>query len=275
MKKQSAVWVVLMFCLIAIEGIAQSSAAIEVRRLSISDTKTTNLIFPYPIKSVDRGSRDVLAQKASDVENILQIKAAGPGLTETNLTVMTADGRLYSYLISYSNQIPDLNVVVTNGVQADAELVVFSPDATNDKVRAAAAKVIHKKAFITSCNVRSYNMQLSLDGIYVEGDKIYFQVKLKNDSWIDYPIRQLRLFLKDNKNGKRTTVQEIELAPTYILGNQKIVHNRSEHRLVVALPSFTIPDQKRFILQVQEANGGRHLKLDIKSKHLVKAWRVF
>lgn len=275
MKKQSAVWVVLMFCLITIEAVAQSSGVIQPQPLSICDSKTTNLIFPFAIKSVDRGSRELLVQKASDVENVLQVKAAGPELMETNLTVMTADGRLYSYLVNYSTHVRDLNIVVEINASEDKAPVIFGTDATNDKVREAAARVIHKKTAIKSCNAYKYDMKLSLEGIYAESDKIYFQVKLKNDSWIDYPIRELRLFLKDNKNGKRTTIQEIELQPLYLLGNQKIVHNRSGHNLVIALPSFTIPDQKRLILELQEANGGRHLKLAIKNKHLIKAWRIF
>ncbi len=48
---------------------------IEPYPLKITRNKTTNLIFPYAIKSVDRGSADVLAQKAKGVENILLIKA--------------------------------------------------------------------------------------------------------------------------------------------------------------------------------------------------------
>ena len=61
-------------------------------RIEIGYVKTSNLIFPSAIKSVDRGSSWVLAQKAPGVENILQIKAAQPNFKETNVTVVTADG---------------------------------------------------------------------------------------------------------------------------------------------------------------------------------------
>jgi len=54
--------------------------------------KTTNIIFPYSIVSVDIGSRDVLAQKAKGVENILQIKAARDSFPQTNISIITADG---------------------------------------------------------------------------------------------------------------------------------------------------------------------------------------
>ena len=44
-------------------------------RISISYEKTSNVILPFAIKSVDIGSAAVLAQKAQGVENILQLKA--------------------------------------------------------------------------------------------------------------------------------------------------------------------------------------------------------
>jgi hypothetical protein len=60
---------------------AQNSAAsdytqIRPEPLTIAVGKTTHLIYPFAIKSVDRGSRDILVQKAKGLENILQVKAA-------------------------------------------------------------------------------------------------------------------------------------------------------------------------------------------------------
>lgn len=80
---------------------------IDPMPLEITDTKTTNIIFPQAIVGVDRGSRDVWAKKANGVENILQIKAASNKLIETTLTVVTGDGKLNSFLLRYS---PDPSV---------------------------------------------------------------------------------------------------------------------------------------------------------------------
>src|SRR5881275_3044240 len=73
-------------------------------RIDIGYNKTSNLIFPYAIKSVDKGSADILAQKASGVENILQIKAGEQNFKETNLTVITANGQFYSFIVNYSDE---------------------------------------------------------------------------------------------------------------------------------------------------------------------------
>jgi len=63
--------IVLLF--ISGTSFSQTSAAkfqttiIEPYPLQITTTKTTNLIFPYAIKSLDRGSLNLLVQKAKGV----------------------------------------------------------------------------------------------------------------------------------------------------------------------------------------------------------------
>ncbi len=105
MKKISAVMVTGIFLVLTSintfsqEAIPGNVSAIEPFHLAISFYKTTSLIFPYAIKSVDRGSKDVLVQKAKGVENILQVKAAKPNFKETNLTVITGVDFTHGYLI--------------------------------------------------------------------------------------------------------------------------------------------------------------------------------
>jgi conjugative transposon TraN protein len=272
MKRQSVIGVVLMIIsFLPALGFGQS-VYIDPTRIAISDHKTTNLIFPYPIKSVDRGSRDVLVQKAEGVENVLQVKAASGGFAETNLTIMTADGKFYSYLVVYTSRPSELNLKIEGSAES---LVVFDAEGTTEKIHQAASLVLNKKRIIHNSKVRSYQVELSVKGVYVQDDQLYFQVGLKNDSWIDYPIRQLKFFIRDTKKGKRTTVQEIELEPVFKLGDTKVIHNRSQQTVVFTVPSFTIPKSKKLLLQMQEANGGRHLQLKISNKQLIRAWRVF
>lgn len=272
MKRHSVVETLMMvISFLPALGFGQS-VSIDPGRIAISNTKTTNLIFPYPIKSIDRGSRDILVQKARGVENVLQLKAASGQFAETNLTVMTADGKFYSYLVGYSYSPSELNIQVKS---VEEPLVVFDPDGTTDRVHQAARLILHKKKVINSSKVRFYDVELSLKGIYVQDDKLYFQIGLKNDSWIGYPIRQLKFFVRDTKKSKRTTIQEIELEPVFKLGDTKVIHNSSEQTVVFAVPSFTIPASKKLLLQMQEANGGRHLQLKISNKQLIRARRVF
>lgn len=96
--------VISIFISVVISSATIASAQqVENKSLTISYNKTTSLIFPFSITSVDRGSKDVLAQKARGVENVLQVKAGRKDFSETNLTVITADGVLHQFMVTYSD----------------------------------------------------------------------------------------------------------------------------------------------------------------------------
>ena len=65
--------------------------AVAQQPLVISTDKTTALIFPFPIKYVDRGTKDVLVQPVKENEKILLVKAAAKQFGETNLSVITSE----------------------------------------------------------------------------------------------------------------------------------------------------------------------------------------
>src|SRR3954447_10378262 len=82
--------------------------------LSVTYNKTTNLIFPYAVQSIDRGSKDILVQQPKGTENIVQLKADKADFSQTNLSVITIDGKLYSFTVDYGVQPSELNIIVQN-----------------------------------------------------------------------------------------------------------------------------------------------------------------
>ena len=75
----------------------------QMSSLEISKDKTTSLIFPFAIKHVDRGTKDILVQPVKEADNILLVKAATENFRETNLSVVTDDGSVYSFLVNFEN----------------------------------------------------------------------------------------------------------------------------------------------------------------------------
>ncbi|MBS1524723.1 MAG: conjugative transposon protein TraN [Bacteroidetes bacterium] len=277
MKKISAVWLTGILCILTIfKGIGQTlpetkAALIEPFRLAITYNKTTNLVFPYAITGVDRGSRDILAQKAIGAENVLQIKAGKMGFTETNLTVLTADGGLYAYTVDYSDAPANFSYVFKKAGITDKPVAVFAKDATTDVIRKEADLVAVKEPTLKKPYDENFDITLSVKGIYAHADVIYFQLLLKNSSSVGYDVQSLRFFIKDQKRVKRTAEQEVDLTPVYVSGNVAGIPAGSEQRIAVALPKFTIPDKKYLDVELMEKNGGRHLSVRIKNKLLVKA----
>jgi conjugative transposon TraN protein len=277
MKRIRAVWVLGIFlAFINFKSFAQDAktALIEPYRLALTFSKTTNLIFPYAIKSIDKGSRDILVQKAIGVENVLQVKAAKPNFAETNLTVVTADGSLFSYVLNYADKPTGINIKVQNAQLKPESVAVFTKDATNDLIQRSAEKISLKRKSANGPNDVANGTSIAIKGLYVQDDVLYFQFALQNYSALNYNIKLFRFFIKDKKKSKRTASQEIEINPIYILGNTDVIRSNSEQVVVVAVPKFTIPDKKVFIVQMQEQNGGRNLQLEIRNKEIFKAWRV-
>lgn len=244
--------------------------SIEPYDITIAYSKTTNIIFPHAIISVDRGSKDVLAQKAKGVENILQVKAAKMGFLQTNLTVVTADGKLNSFIVEYADHPSVLNISL---VGSESKGTIFlSPENVNQaeiQRYAKAASVSRKK--VRGIGDKDFGIGFQMNGLFIQNDVLYVRVSIENESNINYDIDQLRFFIRDQKKAKRTATQEIEVSPVFVYNDTDKVEGQSANTIVFALPKFTIPDKKYLAIQLMEKNGGRHLELHVKNKTIVKA----
>jgi len=269
----------MLLVLLNVQAFAQSSSktnssVIEPYRLSITFYKTTNLIFPYAIKSVDRGSKDILAQKAEGVENVLQLKAGKKDFVQTNLTVITADGKLYSYILNYTDTPTVLNIRFDNTTAPKPEAFFSNVSLNKAEIKANADTIPTLEETIRGSKDKSYGMSLQLSGLYIKGDVLFLRLTLQNRTNINYDIDQLRFYIRDQKEAKRTASQELEIKPLYVRGNSSVIAGQTEKIFVYAVPKFTIPDKKYLAIELMEKNGGRHLKLKVHNKTIVQAKSV-
>jgi len=248
----------------------QSIKPILPQQLGVTYSKTTNIIFPQAIISVDRGSRDILAQKAKGVENILQVKAARDSFPQTNLTVVTADGRLSSFLVNYEGDPQILNLSISKAASTDK--ITLSPDNRNlADIDKFAAITLRSRDIGRSVNDESSGIRLRVGGFFIQDDIIYCRLQVVNETNIGYDIDQLRFFVRDQKKVNRTATQEVEIVPVSVKNNTEKIKPLSEQTMVFALPKFTIPDKKYLAVQMMEKNGGRNLEVSVKNKIIIKA----
>ncbi|MGA9638970.1 conjugative transposon protein TraN [Flavobacterium sp.] len=241
---------------------------VQLDTVAIAYSKTTNIVFPYSIKSVDRGSEDVLVQKAKNVENILQIKAAKYDFAETNLTVVTSDGQLYSFVLHYDEQQPLLNLVVPKSRYSMQENFTSDETKNEEELQSYAELSFFEKRKLPGVKDKKYEIKLQLNGLFIHENVMYYRIKIENHSNINYDISQLRFFIRDQKKAKRTASQEIEISPLYTYNKTETIEGKSEVCFVFALTKFTIPDEKHLAIQLMEDEGGRHLELHMKNKKM-------
>lgn len=252
---------------------------VEPYELQVTTNKTTSLIFPYSIKSVDRGSADLLVQEAKGIDNILRLKAARENFAETNLTVITSEGNLYSFIINYDKKPSLLTISFGADTLSDMDqreinkLAAIPESGTSEAGMISTAEKLLRisKSSVHGAKDRYYKMKLSLNGLFVQRDVIYCQIRCRNSSNIDYDVDMLRFYLRDRRRSKRTASQEIELKPLYIADNTTLIRGKTRAMCVVALPKFTIPDGKYLAIEMKEKNGGRNLLLKVHNRHIIRA----
>jgi len=277
--------IVLMTC-ISLNITAQTntfsrSAYIASYRLEVTYNKTTNLVFPAAITSVDKGSQDILAEKATGVENILRVKADIKDFSETSLSIITADGKLYSFVVEYAKQPSYLNINVAKISQQDSvvdhlpvnkEQLISSEPVINKSVLAMYSdSVIDKESNIHSIHRTNSKVNIALNGIYIHDDILFCRLSFKNNSSINYDIDQFHFYIRDKKTSKRTASQEIEMKALSIRGDTAVIKGMSKEQWIISLSKFTIPDNKYLSIEIMEKNGGRNLLLKVKNRHIMKA----
>lgn len=246
------------------------SKTIKPYSLTVTCYKTTSVIFPHAITGVDRGSKDVLIQKAKGAENILQIKAARESFPETNITVVTADGKLNSFLVNYAKEPPIINLQISKN--PDAGTVLLSPGKMNEaEIQSYAKRALKADKNVHGLHDNHFGIRFRLDGVFIHESAIYLRIGIKNQSGISYDIGQLRLFVRDKQQAKRTAVQEIEIMPLYTQNSTNKIPGNSESISVIAIPKLILADKKHLVIQLMEQGDGRHMELHVRNNHLLKA----
>ena len=237
-------------CWLFVSAMAQTS-------LCISTEKTTSLVFPFSILHVDRGTKDILVQQVQEAKNILLVKEGLKDFPETNLSVFTSDESVYTFQVYYQP-------VLTTWTY-------YLPANKKAKMATYASGILDNKRTLKGVRDNSWDIDAAVIGVYIKDDIMYYQLRIINNSPVDYEIEVLRFYIRDKKKSKRTAVQENELKPLQISGNIKQVKAFSRTVAVVALQKFTIPDKKFMGIQIMEKNGGRHLSMKLGNKDILKA----
>ena len=269
--KLNSLAIIIIAVISGILAVGQQSGrqvAINPLTISIGLNKTSNIIFPYPIIGVDRGTADVLAQKAEGAENILQLKAGRENFLETNITVITKESGFYSFLVNFSENLSPLNIrILSDSLNNSSE---------NNKTE---TEYLRKSKLLTSQNpfikkgVIKQDMTLRLNGIYLLEGKMWFVFRTKNASNIDFPIDQISFTIKDKIKPKRTATPEKSLTPLHA-PSKEIIKGKEVADIVYVFEPFTISASKQLIVQITEKNGERTIKLPVYHIIILRARKI-
>lgn len=281
-------WAIALILGIAVQSYAQDSTKaktplalgkIEPYKMEVTYDKTSHLIFPTAIRYVDLGSEYLIAGKAEDAENVLRVKATVRDFeAETNFSVITNDGRFYSFNVYYSSYPEvlsyDLLTMQKAVDKANGNDVLFEELGNNSPSLAGLLlETIYKKdkRIVKHIGAKSFGIQFILKGIYIHNGKYYFHTELRNRTNVPFQIDFINFKVVDKKIAKRTVVQERPLIPLRTYKPLEEIGGKSTEQNVFLLDQFTIADDKVLLIEIFEKNGGRHQTLQIENSDLIKA----
>ncbi len=243
----------LCFCLALCCMLASSA---QLSSLSLATHKTTTLVFPFPIKHVDRGSPDVLVQPLKEAQHILLVKAASAQFAETNLSVVTGDGSVYSFLVcpgEPSAWVHHLEVRSQKPPQQLADILLHYPPA------------------LKGIQAKKNDLTVKVSGIYISNEVLYYQIHFSNESPLSFQPEFIRFYIRDKQKAKRKAIQESEIQPLAFSGTLNKLPAHSTAKMVWALPQFGLADDKIMVMEIGEQNGGRNILLKIRNKNILNA----
>lgn len=268
------------------EGLSREigfSRMIPPHGLEVTYEKTVHIIFPAPVKYVDLGNTNLVAGKADGAENVLRVKAAVRNFTEeTNMSVITEDGDFFSFNVKYVDEPLLLNIEMCDFIH-DGEAVnrpnnameIYLTELDNESPR--LVRLIMKSVYrddkrrIRHIGSKRFGVQFLLKGLYTHGDLLYFHTEVKNGTHVPFDVDFVSFKIVDKKIMKRTAMQEQAVYPLRAYHYITRVDGKKKERSVFALPKFTLPDDKKLVVELAEKQGGRHQEFEVASGDLVRA----
>jgi conjugative transposon TraN protein len=254
--------------------------------LAVSDVKTVHIIFPAKIREVDTGTPNILVQITESFDNVLRIKAINlPEKQETNITVLTEDGALYSFITSYEKNPEILNINIGHNQNADlmasSKMGIhtftksnFIEDTINQsliEVETNSKTVLEKRNFIKNVGIKSQGMVAQLRSIYNSNSLQYLKLEIENKTEVPFKIDFIKLYIKDLEVFKKTAIQQEELKIVKLFPITNEILGKNTCTLALSTLIKSLPVDKIMEIEIYEKDGGRHLRFQIDSNTLTKS----
>lgn len=247
--------------------------------IQVSANKTTHIIFPYEIRYADLGSKEIAGEAIEKAGNVFRLKATGQNqFMETNLTIVTSDGRLFSFLVSYKEHPDavtyDLTKMLLDGdVSKSAKVSSGSQARLADNLNKQGELAMHSRRKIRHIGYRTQGMNLFLKNILYKDDVMYLVLGMDNESKLDYQIDYLRTYVMQlKKAGESSATQDVPVDPIKVFdASEAVIPRHDELVKVIAIQRLTLEKDRRLIVQVGEEAGGRQLAITIGPEELATA----
>lgn len=231
--------------------------------VAVNMSNTTQMFFPTDIIYCKQGNEETFSMEYYN--NMLTVCTTFEDYPTSNLFVVDKEKNCYEITL-HNDTASSYTYNFDDGRRFIAHIDVNTVEMDN------FIRQLHaKKRNIFSVGSIKNRFEMSLANLYVYEDFIFFVFDIKNFSNIDYEVDFLQCYLCDEKKAKKTIQQDVPYDPVDQKDFTNRIRGKSENRFVLAFNKFTIPDDKVFVIEMFEKNGGRHMQLSIENEYILGA----
>jgi hypothetical protein len=269
---------VLIIAVICISAFAKAQTTKVLDTIYANDTKNVALFFPEPIRQGVTGSDNFVFTYNREKEQYFGLLQATPG-KESNLLIINRNGAIFSYIIRYRKQLSKLNYFVSqsSSIGNEKPIIIDTTEVTEvetlvDNSRFYYTKfssyLLERKQRIGTIQKRNESIVLSVENIVFEKEELYFVIQIENNSTMDYDLNFLNLSIETRQKGKRKSLQSLYQEPIYKQHLPSKIAEGKMVRFVYVMPKFSLSDDRRAILELNEKDGERNIKLNISHRYI-------
>lgn len=248
-----------------------------------NESNNVALFFPSPVRQGIVGAENFTFSFNENEAQHLGLLKGLPG-KNSNLLVLTMDGRVYSYLLKYNEDLPRLNYFIDPEQSIGNEsprMEVEAPSARLNNMQ-SQSKVVSdslsgRGAYLEKLSAhylqgargklkrkRRKGLVLEIkDLIYYKND-VFMIFEVENKSRIDFQMNYLSVYVSQGNSKRNASYQKLLKEPIFSFAVPELVRAKEKKKFLYVFSKFMLGGNEKMEVEMREAQGSRLIKLKLK-----------
>jgi hypothetical protein len=268
----------ILILTVLVSAFAKAQTHIILDTIYANDTKNVALFFPEPIRQGITGSDNFVFSYNREKEQYFGLLQAKPG-KESNLLVVNRNGAIFSYIVRYKKQLSKLNyfIPLSNSIGNEKPIAIDSIQVvTSEKnidnrtyyYQKFCSYLLNRNQRVGRIKKRTQGIVLNVENVVFDKEELYFVIQIENNSTLDYDLNFLDLSIETRQKGKKKSLQRLYQKPIYKYNLPSKIAEGKTIRFVYVLSKFSLSNDRRAILELNEKDGERNIELNISHRYI-------
>jgi len=239
-----------------------------------NEQKNVALFFPNPIRQGITGANHFVFTYNREKEQYFGLLQAKPE-TESNLLAVTNDGKVYSYILKYREELPKLNYFIPEANSIGNEKPIIKKISPKKRMINSqmdrlgyfqkVSSYLLKTSYLTIATKRKGGIKLQLQKMLYDDSEVYLVLEIKNSSGIDFEINYLNIYRTNGNEKRKASFQRLKQRVIYKHRMPSAIVNGQSKRFVYVLPKFVLGDNEKLMIELKELKGNRKVSFKTRS----------